>query len=183
MSKKLLILAVVMVLALVMMVCREKKTIEKVMDAAKSAKQTVDDAAKSTGKAVDDAAKSTGKAVDDVAKSTGKAVDDAAKSTIEYMSQSKDMLVKAANETLTEIEKKWHDLQAKAAPTTDKAKAGLRKVKEQMAKVLADAKAKLIDAKDASSEAWQQNIKPALDTALQNAQALYDDAVAEFGSK
>ena len=60
------------------------------------------------------------------------------------------------------IEKKWQDLQDKATPTTDAAKADFQKAKDQMAQALADAKAKLIEAKDAGADAWQKNVKPAL---------------------
>jgi hypothetical protein len=162
----------------------EKKTpSEKASDAGKSAGQAASDAAKATGKAVGSAAEATGKAVGGAAEATGKAVGDAAKATVnavgdaatatgEYLTQSKDSAVKAAQETLNGIEKKWQDLQAKAAPATDEAKADFQKAKDQMAQTLADAKAKLDEAKDAAADAWQQNVKPALDAALQKAQKL-----------
>ena len=52
-----------------------------------------------------------------------------------------------------------------------------------MSQTLADAKAKLAAAKDATDDVWQKDIKPALAAALDKAQKLYDDAAAEFGSK
>jgi len=55
--------------------------------------------------------------------------------------------------------------------------------KEQMAKTLAEAKTKLAEAKDAGADAWQNNVKPALDAALDKAQKLYEDAAARFCSK
>jgi len=73
-------------------------------------------------------------------------------------------------------------LQARAAPTTDEAKAGLQKAKDQMAQILAAAKAKLVEAKDAGADAWQQNVKPALDAALQKAHTLYEDTSAKFSN-
>ena len=102
---------------------------------------------------------------------------------LNWLAGPKDSAVKTAQDTLNAIEKKWQDLQAKAAPTTDEAKADFQKAKDQMAQTLADAKAKLVEAKDASADAWQQKVKPALDAALQKAQKLYDDAAAKFSNK
>jgi hypothetical protein len=205
MSKTLLAFAVVMGLALGMTACEKKKPSEKTSDAGKSAGQAVNDAAKATGNAVGDAATATGMAVVDAAKATGTAVGDAAKATStavvdaakstgtavgdatkatgEYLSQSKDTAVEAAQDTLNGIEKKWKDLQAKAAPTTDEAKADLQKAKDLMVQTLADAKAKLVEAKDAGVDTWHQDVKPALDAALHKAQKLYEDTAARFGSK
>jgi len=117
------------------------------------------------------------------AKATGDAVGDAMQATGEFLTQSKDADVKAAQETLDGIEKKWRDLLAKAAPTTDEAKVEFQNAKDQMAETLANAKAKLVEAEDASGDAWQQSVKPALDAALQKAQKLYEDTYARFGSK
>ena len=186
--------AVVMGLALVMTACGEKTTSGKASDAGTSAGQAagdaaratgtaIGDAAKATGNAVVDAAKVTGTAVGDAAKATGNAVVDATKATGEYLTPSKDAAVEAAQDTLNGIERKWQDLQAKAAPTTDEAKADLLKAKDLMAQTLADAKARLVEAKDAGADAWRQNVKPALDAALQKAQKLYEDVSARFGSK
>jgi len=183
MSKTLVALGVVMALSLGSTGCGEKTPSEKVSDSAKSAGQAVDDAANATGKAVGDAAKAAGDAVGDAAEATGDAVDDATKATGESLTQSKDAAVKAAQETLSAIEKKWQDLQAKAAPATDEAKADLQKAKDQMAQTLADAKAKLVEAKDAGADAWEQNVKPAFRAALQRAQKLYEEASAKFSSK
>ena len=183
MSKTLMMFAVVMALALGMTACKKNTPSEKASDAGKSAGQATNDAAKATAHAVTDAAKATGTAVSDAAKATGKAVGDATKATGEYLTQPKDTAVKAAQETLDGLEKKWQDLQAKAAPATDEAKADLQKAKDQMAQTLADAKAKLVEAKDASADVWQQNVKPALDAALQKAQKLYEDTAARFGSQ
>jgi len=183
MGKTLMTFAVVMALALGMTACEKKTASEKASDAGKSAGQAAKDAAKATGEAVGDAAKATGTAVGDAAKATGKAVGDAAKATGEQVTQAKDAAVKAAQEALNGFEKKWQDLQAKAAPTTDEAKADLQKVKDQMAQLLADAKAKLVEAKDAGADAWQQNVKPALDAALAKAQKLYEDTAAKFSNK
>ena len=47
-----------------------------------------------------------------------------------------------------------------------------------MSQTLADAKAKLVQAKDATDDAWQKDVKPALAAALDKAQKLYDDAAA-----
>jgi len=66
---------------------------------------------------------------------------------------------------------------------TDEAKAELQKAKDQMVKTLAEAKTKLIEAKNVSVDAWQKNVKPALDVAIDKAQKLYDDMAAKFGSK
>jgi hypothetical protein len=171
---------------------------QAVNDAAKAIGAAVGDAAKTTGAAVGDAlkatdeylaqetlngiekkwqellAKATGNAVGDAATATGEAVGEALKATDEYLTQSKDTEVKAAQEALNGIEKKWQDLVATAAPATGEEKADLQTVKAQMAKILADAQAKLFEAEDAGIDAWQQNIKPALDAALQKAQKLYD---------
>ena len=183
MSKTLVTFAVVMMLSLGMTACKEKTTSEKASDAGKSAGQAASDAGKATGTAVGDATKATVGAVGDAAKATVGAVGDATKATGDYLTQSpKDSAVKTAQETLNGVEKKWQDLQAKAAPATDEAKADFQKVKAQMAQTLADAKAKLVEAKDASADVWQQNVKPALDAALQKAQKLYDDTAARFGN-
>jgi hypothetical protein len=171
MGKTLMLYAVVLAATLGMTAC-EKKMSETASDAAKSAGQTVGDAAKATGTAVSDAAKATGNAVSDAAKATG-----------DYLTQSKDSAVQAAQETLNGPEKKWQDLQAKAAPTTDAAKADLQKVGDQMAQTLSDARAKLAEAKVASTDAWQENVKPSLDAALAKAQKLYEDAAARFSAQ
>jgi len=172
MSKTLMTFAIVMALAVGTAACDKKTPSEKASDAGKSAVQAVDDAAKATGKAVGDAATATGKAVGDATKATG-----------EFLSQTKDTALKAAQNLLDGLDKKWQDLEAKSAPTTDEAKADFQKVKNEAAEVLADAKAKLVEAKDAGADAWQKNVKPALDAALDKAQKLYDDTAARFGSK
>jgi hypothetical protein len=172
--------AVAMGLTLVMAACGEKPATVKASDAGSSAGQSVGDAARATGNAVVDAAKVAGTAVGDAAKATGHAVADATKATGEYLTPSKEAAVEAARETLDGIEKKWQDLQAKAEPATDEAKADLQKARDLMAQALADAKAKLVEAKDAGADVWQQNVKPALDAALQKAQKLYEDVAARF---
>jgi len=153
------------------------------MSKTKTTFEKVSDSARSVGQAATNAAKATGKAVADAAKVTGKAVGDAAKVTGEYLTQSKDTAVEAAKETLNGIEKKWQALLAKAAPTTDQAKAYLQKAKDQMAQTLAGAKARLVEATHAGADTWQQDVKPALDAALQKAQQLYEDTAARFGYK
>jgi predicted small lipoprotein YifL len=135
------------------------------------------------GKTPSETAKSAGQSVDDAAKATANAVGDAAKATGEFLTQSKDEAVKDAQKALNAIENKWQDLRTRAAPTTDEAKADIQKAEEQMAQILADAKAKLIEAKDAGADAWQRNIKPALDAALQKAHKLYEDTAAKFSKK
>jgi hypothetical protein len=170
MSRTPMTFAILMALALSLTACGEKTTSQKASDAGKSAGEAVNDAAKTTGAAVGDAADATGKAVGDATKATG-----------EFLTQSKDTAVKDAQATLDAIETKWQELQAKAAPATDEAKAGFQKAKDEMGKALAEAKAKLVEAKDASGDAWEKNVKPALDTAVQKAKKLYDDVAAKFG--
>jgi hypothetical protein len=138
---------------------------------------------KKTGEAVNDAAKATGNAVGNAAKATGKAVGNAAQATGDYLTQKKDEAVKAAQENIALLDTKWQELQDKAAPTTDEARAEFQKAKDQMAKTLAEARTKLVEAKDAGADAWQNNVKPALDAALDKAQKLYEDTAAKFGSK
>jgi len=182
--------AVVTVLCLGMAACEKQTAPDKapgaptpagtaVKDAARDAGQAVNDAAKATGKAVDTAAKATGQAVEDAAKETGKAIT----ATGEYLAGSKDSAVKAAQDSLDKLEKKWQDLQAKAAPATDEAKADFQKARDQMSQILADARVKLVEAKAAGDDAWQQKVKPALDAVVAKAQKLYDDAAAKFGGK
>lgn len=156
MTNALMKFAILMALTLGMTACGNKTPSEKV----KSAEQVVSDAAKATGNAVNDAAKATG----------------------EFLTQSKDTDVKVAQETLNEIEKKWQDLYAKAAPTSDEAKTDLQKAKDEMAQVLAEAKAKFVEAKNAGVDTWQKNVKPALDAALRKAQKLYEDTHAKFSN-
>jgi hypothetical protein len=134
-------------------------------------------------KTASERAKSVGQDVSDAAKATGNAINDAAKATGEYLTGSKDTAVKDAEKALTEIEKKWQELHAKAVPTTDEAKADLQKAKDKMAQILAEAKAKLVEAKDAGDDAWQRNVKPGLETALQKARELYEDVAAKFSNK
>jgi len=157
MNNALMTFAVVMVLAFGTTACGNKTPSEN----AKSAEQAVSDAAKATGAAVGDAAKATG----------------------EYLSGSKDTAVKNAEEAVNWIEKKWQELHAKAVPTTDEAKADLQKAKDKMAEILADAKVKLVQAKDASADAWQRDVKPGLETALRKARELYEDVAAKFSNK
>jgi len=171
MNKTLTAFAAVLALALGITAC-EKKTSEKVSEATRSAGQAAGEAANATGKAVGEAATATGTAVGEAAKATG-----------DYLSGSKDTAVTTAQDTVNTLEKKWQDLEAKAAPATDEAKADFQKAKDQMAQALADAKAKLVQAKDATDDAWQKDVKPALAAALDKAQKLYDDAAAKFGSK
>jgi hypothetical protein len=159
-----------------------KATGEFVGDAAKATGGAVGDATKATGEFVGDAAKATGGAVGDATKATGEFVGDAARATGEFLRESKDASVKAAQNTLDGIEKKWQELQANAAPASDEAKADLQKTKDVMAQALADAQAKCVEAKDASADVWQKNVKPALDAAVLKAQKLYDDAAAKFAS-
>jgi len=175
--------AVAMVLVLGLTACGENAPSEKSSGAGKSAGQAVGNAARATGDAVGDAAKATGDAVGDAAEATGTAVGDAARATGEYLSPSKEAAIKAARDTLDGIEKKWQELQAKAAPVTDEAKADFQKAKKEMTQALADAKAKLVEAKDASPDVWQRDVKPALDAAVQKAQKLYGDTAARFGGK
>jgi len=168
MSKILVTFVVVIALAFSMTACGNKTPSEK---------------ARATGDAVGDAAKTTGDAVGDAARATGDAVGDAVQATGEFLNQPKDVDIKAAEERLDTIEKNWHALLAKAAPTTDEAKVELQEASDQMDEALATAKAKLVEARDASDEDWQQNVKPALDAALQKSQKLYDDASARFVGK
>lgn len=183
MSKTLMMFTVVLALALGMTACGKKTPSEKASEAGRSAGQAAEDAAKATGNTVGDAAEATGTAVGDAAEATGNAVGDATKATGEYLTQSKDTAVAAAQATLNGIEKGWQDLLAKAAPTTDEAKADLQKAKDQMAQTLADARAKLVEAKDAGADAWQQDVKPALDATLSKAQKLYEDTAAKFSTE
>ena len=127
--------------------------------------------------------KKAGETANDAAKATGKAVGNAAEATDEYLTQKKDEAVKAAQEKIDLLDKKWQELQDKAAPTTDEAKADFQKAKDQMTKTLAEAKTKLVEAKDAGADAWQKNVKPALDVAIDKSQKLYDDTAAKFGGK
>ena len=118
---------------------------------------------KTFGETANDAAKAAGKAVGNAAaKVTGKAVGNAAEATDDYLTQKKDEAVKTAQEKIATLDKKWQELQAKT---------------------LAEAKTKLAEAKNAGADAWQKNVKPALDAALDKAQKLYDDTAARFGSK
>jgi hypothetical protein len=171
MNHTLMTSTVVMLLALGLTACGEKTTTEKATDAAKT-----------TGTAVGDAAKATGTAVKDAAVATGTAVSDATKATGEFLTESKDSAVKTAQETLDGLEKKWADLQAKAAPVTDEAKAAFQKAKDEMSQALAYAKTKLVEAKNASADVWQKDAKPALDTAVQKAKNLYEDVAAKFSN-
>ena len=117
------------------------------------------------------------------AKTTDGAIGNAAESTGDYLIQKKDEAIKASQEKIALLDKKWQELQDKAAPATDEAKAELQKTKDQMAKTLAEAKTKLIEAKDAGVDAWQENVQPALDVAMDKAQKLYEDTAAKFDSK
>lgn len=168
MSKTLTIFMVLIALALSMTACGDKSPSEK---------------ARAAGDAAGDAAKATGDAVGDAAKATGDAVGDAVQATGEFLNRPKDVDVKAAQEKLDKIEQDWQALLAKAAPTTDEAKAELQDANDQMEKALATARAELVEAKDASDEDWQQNVKPALDAALQKSQKLYEDVSARLGRK
>ncbi len=144
--------------------------------------KTPSEQAKATGEAVGDAAKTAGEAVGNAAETAGEAVGDAMQATGEFLSQSKDEDVKTAQATLDRIEKKWQAFLMKTAPTTDEARVEFQNARNQMAEILADAKEKLVEAKDASADTWQQDVKPALDAALQKAQRLYEDASGRFGS-
>jgi uncharacterized protein YgiM (DUF1202 family) len=168
------------VLALGMIACGDGTPSDRAKatgDAAETTGDAVSDAAEATGDAVGDAAEATGDAVSDAAEATG----DAVKATGKFLTQSKDADVKAAQETLDGIEKKWQVLLADAAPSTNEAKVEFQSAKDQMAASLATAKAKLEEAKNASDDQWQQNVKPALDATLEKSQKLYEEAYAKFG--
>ncbi len=167
MRKKLGTFMVLIVLALGMTACGNKTPAEK---------------ARAAGDAVGDAANKTADVISDAATTTGDALGDAVQATGEFLNQPKDEAVEAAQEKLAEIEQDWQALLVKATPTTDKAKVELQDADKQMAEALATAKAKLVEARDASDEDWQQNVKPALDAALQKSQKLYEDVYAQFGS-
>lgn len=145
--------------------------------------KTPSEQAKATGEAVGDAMKTAGDAAGDAAKTSGDAVGGAIQATSDYLTQSKDEGVKAAQEELDEIEKNWQDLLARADPATSEAKVELQEAREQMAMALADAKVKLMKAKAASEESWKQDAKPALEDALQKIKKLYEDTSARFGGK
>lgn len=168
MSKTLMTFMVLIVLALGLTACGDKTPAEK---------------AQAAGDAVGDAAKATGEAVSDAATTTGDAVGDAVQATGAFLNPPKDADVKAAEERLAKIEQNWRALLATAAPTTDKAKVELQDANKQMAEALATAKAKLVEARNASDKDWQQNVKPALDAALQRSQKLYEDTYAWFDGK
>ena len=168
MNRTLVTYMILIVLALGMTACGDKTPAEK---------------ARATGDAVGDAATTTGEAVSKAAITTGDAVGTAVQATGEFLNQPKDAEVKAAQERLVGIEQKWRALLAKAAPTTDEAKVELQDADKQMAEALATAKAKLVEAKDASDKDWQQNVKPALDAAVQKSQKIYEDVSARYGTK
>ena len=138
---------------------------------------------KNAGETASDAAEATGKAVGNAAEATGKAIGNAAEATNDYLTQTKDEAIEATQKKIVLLDKKWQELQNKAAPATAEAKAELQNAKDQMAKTLADAKTKLIEAKDASIDTWQKNVQPALDVGMDEAQKLYDDMAAKFDSK
>ncbi len=164
MNRTLVTYMILIVLALGMTACGDKTPAEK---------------ARATGDAVGDAATTTGEAVSKAAITTG----DAVQATGEYLNQPKDAEVKAAQERLVGIEQNWRALLAKAVPTTDEAKVELQDAAKQMAEALATARAKLVEAKDASDKDWQQNVKPALDAAVQKSQKIYEDVSARYGTK
>lgn len=110
-----------------------------------------------------------------------RAAGDAVQATVEYLDPPKDAEVKAAQDQLAGLERGWQTLLAKAAPTTDKAKVELRDADKQMTAAIAAAKVKLVEAKAASDKDWQQNVKPALDAAVEKSQKLHDDVYARFG--
>ena len=168
MRKTLGTIMVLIVLALGMTACGDKTPSEN---------------ARAAGEAVGDAAKTTGDIVSDAATTTGDAVGDAVQATGEFLNQPKEADVKIAQERLAGIEQNWRTLLAKTAPTTDKAKVELQDADKQMAETLATAKAKLAEAKYANDKDWRQNVKPALDAALQKSQKLYEDVNALFGGQ
>ena len=138
---------------------------------------------RTTSETASDAGQAVGQAGGDAVKATGTAAGDAPKTTGERLVRSKDEAVKAAQETLDGVERKWRDLQAKAEPATDEAKTDLQRAKVQIGGAFADAKAKLVEARDAGADTWHQDVKPALDAALQKVQKLYEDTSAKLSSK
>jgi hypothetical protein len=138
---------------------------------------------KTSSENASDDGESAGQSTDAAAEAADNVVGDAAKATDEFLSESKDTAVKTAQETLDGIEKKWRELREKVAPATDEAKADFQKSKDLMAQSLTDAKAKLVEAKNASADVWQKDVKPALDAAVQKTKKLYEDAAAKFSGK
>ncbi|MDZ7859165.1 MAG: hypothetical protein U5O15_00615 [Candidatus Krumholzibacteriota bacterium] len=177
-------------LAMGLSACGDKTPSEK----AKTAGEAVDDAMQKTGDAVGGAAKTTGDAVGDAmqktgdavggaAKTTGDAVDDAMQATGEFLTQSKEKDLIAARKTVERIEKEWQELLAKSSPVGDAAQAEFQNTRYQMSDALADSRARLAEAKEASGDIWRKEAKPALEAALQKAQRIFEDASARFGDK
>lgn len=156
---------------------------DAVDDAMQKTGDAVDSAAKTTGDAVGGAMQKTGDAVGDAAKTTGDAVGGAMKATGEFLTQSKEEDLKVARETVERIEKDWQELLAKSSPVGDAAKAEFQNTRDQMSKALADARARLAEAKEASGDVWEKEAKPELEAALQKAKRLFEDASARFGGK
>jgi vacuolar-type H+-ATPase subunit E/Vma4 len=126
-----------------------------------------------------DTAKTPFEKASDAGKAAGQVVGDIAKAAREYLSQSKSAAIKIAHETLSGIEKNWQDLWDKTSPVNDEVKADLQTAKDQITRFLAEAKAELVKARYAGVDAWQRDVKPALDAALHKAQKLYEDASAK----
>ncbi len=154
MGKILMTLAVIAALAFAVVGCEKKAPAEKGMEKGAPAGTTM-----------------------------GGTVSETAKTAGEQLGEAKDAAVQAAQDALDKLQQKWQDLTASAAPTTDEGKTDLQKTKDAMAQAMADAKAKLVEAKNAGADAWQNDVKPAFDAALEKAQKLYDEAALKFAKK
>lgn len=96
------------------------------------------------------------------------------------ITRSKETAVEYAHGIISGIEKGWQGLETKTASGTEKAKADFKKAKDQMGATLGEAKEKLIQAKNASGEIWQDSVKPGLDEVLKKARKIYKDTAENF---
>ena len=112
----------------------------------------------------------------------GKA-DEAVESAKDLAAQGRQEFMAAADRTLQEIDAAMREFDEKAATLSADAKSGaeeaMAKLKEQR-QVVADQLAK---AKDASAEAWQEKIRPGLETAVQELKSAYEKVKASWPPK
>ena len=186
MNKKLTIITLVAMMAasiLGISGCKEK-TEEATTDTVKTTDKTTDKTTNiTTDNLIGNAAEATDNAFGNAAKATGNAIGNVTEVTGNFLAQKKGEAIEATQEKITLLDKKWQELQAKATPATDEAKAELQKATDMMVKTLAEAKTKLVEAKDASVDTWQKDVLPTLTSAMDKAQKLYDDTAAKFDSK
>jgi hypothetical protein len=94
--------------------------------------------------------------------------------TTDFVAEQKDKLVASAQEQLDKLEAQFNNWLDEAGIEDEQAKQKLDALSEKFKTALAQARGVLDTVKEAGAEAWQE-AKPALESALEEAQRTFDE--------